>query len=164
MEIWANVPGTDGFYSASNQGRVRRNAGVINRASNRPMSGKILSASPNTEGHLQVGIFGRKETVHKLVYTAHMGPVPDGQLVRHLDDVKSNNWLSNLRAGSQSDNMQDAVRNGARLGGLPQETKDKINAWVLDNPTSSSEAVRLFACSLQVSPKTVIRYRAKSLI
>lgn len=164
MEIWAEVPDTGGFYSASTHGQVRRNAGVASPVTGKVFQEKILLQTPNGDGHLQVGVFGKLQTVHKLVYTAHMGPVPAGQLIRHFDDVKSNNWLSNLVAGSQSDNMRDAVRNGARLGGLPKATKDEIKAWVLSNPTSTYMECYLFAQKLGVSPKTVRRYLVKSLI
>ena len=41
------------------------------------------------------------------------GPNPLGAtLVRHLDDCKTNNALTNLAWGTRSDNAQDAIRNG----------------------------------------------------
>ena len=41
------------------------------------------------------------------------GPNPlDYNMVRHLDDCKTNNTLTNLAWGSQSDNMRDCIVNG----------------------------------------------------
>ena len=52
--------------------------------------------------------------VHVLVLEAFVGPRPAGHEGRHLDDVRSNNTLSNLAWGTQGENYQDALRNGRR--------------------------------------------------
>lgn len=65
---------------------------------------------------------GRKyaKTVHSLVAAAFLGPRPAGHEVRHLDDNKLHNHVSNLVYGTHSDNMRDAARNG-RIGNEPSE-------------------------------------------
>lgn len=50
--------------------------------------------------------------VHWLVLEAFIGPRPKGELGRHKDDDPDNNNLTNLEWGTQSDNVQDAIRNG----------------------------------------------------
>lgn len=55
--------------------------------------------------------------VHVLVADAFIGIKPDGQIVRHLDDNKSNNHPSNLAYGSLLDNVADRKRNGGYVGG-----------------------------------------------
>jgi hypothetical protein len=55
--------------------------------------------------------------VHCLVLLAFVGERPEGQVVRHLNDVKTDNRLHNLSYGTQSENAYDAVRNGKRIAG-----------------------------------------------
>lgn len=57
---------------------------------------------------------GRSKTieVHRLVGLAFLAPMPNAsRLIRHLDDNKANNRLSNLAWGTERDNFDDAVRN-----------------------------------------------------
>ncbi len=45
--------------------------------------------------------------VHELVLTTFVGPRPDGMLVRHLNDIPTDNRLENLAWGTKSENQQD---------------------------------------------------------
>ncbi|MFB7114084.1 HNH endonuclease [Streptomyces sp. NPDC056291] len=47
-----------------------------------------------------------------MVYAAFHDVIPTGLAVRHRDGDPTNNRLSNLELGTQSDNMHDAVRHG----------------------------------------------------
>ena len=50
--------------------------------------------------------------VGRLVLLAFVGPLPDGLLMRHLNDVATDDRLVNLEYGSFSENSIDVVRNG----------------------------------------------------
>lgn len=55
----------------------------------------------------------RKEFVHRLVALAWIGPPPfAGAFVLHADDDPTNNHASNLRWGTQVENMEDRYKNG----------------------------------------------------
>lgn len=58
-----------------------------------------------------------QQLAHRLVWSAFNGPVPDGMVIRHLDDDPVNNALSNLAVGTYKDNAADSKRNGHALGG-----------------------------------------------
>lgn len=118
MEAWAAVPGYDGIYEVSNQGRVRSldrvivtKRGVSRRTPGseiKPFAGDpywrvTLSNAPRPP---------RTAAIHSLVLEAFVGSRPAGLVARHLDDDHDNNRLSNLAYGTQSDNSFDAVRNG----------------------------------------------------
>ncbi|WP_344395804.1 HNH endonuclease signature motif containing protein [Streptomyces asiaticus] len=49
---------------------------------------------------------------HRAVYSAFYGSIPAGALIRHIDGDSLNNRLSNLAAGTQKENMADAIRHG----------------------------------------------------
>lgn len=54
----------------------------------------------------------RRHRIHRMVATTFLGPLPPGQVTRHLDDDKLNYRLDNLQYGTKSQNMNDAVANG----------------------------------------------------
>lgn len=115
--MWLPVLGFEKSYQVSNFGKVRS----IDREGWRPhssgqvkviMKGKILKPAASRSGHLTV-VLGRNNTkqVHALVLTSFVGVCPEGLECRHLDDNPSNNHISNLKWGTRSENLYDAVRN-----------------------------------------------------
>jgi hypothetical protein len=56
--------------------------------------------------------FVRKQVrLHTIIAELFIGPCPEGFIIRHLDDDKENNQVSNLAYGTDYDNKQDAIRN-----------------------------------------------------
>jgi len=101
-EIWLPISGFD-KYEVSNLGRVKSHH----------RNGRILRPGLSNFGHLSV-VLGRGNTrmVHALVLTAFAGPRPPGMECRHLDGDPTNNHFDNLRWGTRSENILDAVAHG----------------------------------------------------
>lgn len=92
------IPGYEGLYSASDTGRIMSH-----------VSRKFLSDTPRPDGYCQVCLFlGRSRRnyyVHRLVLAAFEDyDLSSDTPVDHIDGLKSNNRLSNLRAVSQTEN------------------------------------------------------------
>lgn len=93
MEEWRDVPGYEG-YMVSDLGRIK--------SLNYNHTGKeqILRPGKGRNGYLQVVL--RKDgnrknfLVHRLVWEAFNGPIPEGMQINHNDEVKTNNNLENL--------------------------------------------------------------------
>lgn len=126
IEVWKPVVGYEGRYDVSDLGRVRSLDRVEeylrqDQYSGRTLvirrfhRGRLLRAGRTASGHLSV-VLGRGQTkqVHVLVLEAFVGPCPEGLECCHHDDDPSNNRLGNLRWGTRSDNLNDAVRNGKK--------------------------------------------------
>ena len=118
-EEWRPVPGYEGRYSVSNQGRVRREGREYTDAVGRLYYLSEIVLVPHTapSGHQQVALIdgdhkARSKLVHHLVLLAFVGERPDGMEACHYNDTPSDNRLVNLRWASRSDNMRDRVRNG----------------------------------------------------
>lgn len=109
-----SIPFADGYY-VDDQGNVYSkwiNKGVHGLAKGSVL--KKLKCSTSKSGHVTVR-FGRKNKailVHRLVYEVFNGEIPDGLVVRHINDVPNDNRLINLKLGTQKDNMSDAMING----------------------------------------------------
>jgi hypothetical protein len=88
---------------------VSEDGDVHSKYINRSMKHNI-----DLDGYHRVDIHGKHMKVHKLVYNTWVGDVEPGKLIRHYDDNRDNNHLSNLVVGTQKDNIADAIRNGHR--------------------------------------------------
>lgn len=77
---------------------------------------QALSSDVGEQGHRRVTLYrdgaSTRELVHRLVLTAFARPAVAGEQGRHLDSDPSNNVISNLAWGSQSDNWGERVRHG----------------------------------------------------
>lgn len=115
MDLWASVPGYDGFYEVSSYGNVRsltrqvpygRHQGMVykGRDLKQFVSGKYLSVKLARAG------VTKTVYVHEMVLLAFEGrrPSTDGRCeIRHLDGDKMNNRLDNLKYGTVRENFAD---------------------------------------------------------
>jgi len=116
MENWREIAGTEGNFEVSDRGRVR-NIDYISPKGRR-IKAKIKKLYREKNGYLRVRITvdgeGKMCYVHRLVAGAFIhNPDPKGNTYTlHGDDNPSNNYVSNLRWGSQQHNMNDKVERG----------------------------------------------------
>lgn len=119
VEIWKPVPGYEGYYEASNLGRVRS---VDRLIKSRPPGialrrGKLLVQFKNDPlGHLGVKLSrdgkSRTQFVHRIIMETFVGPLPEGMCVCHGPAGITDNRLSNLRYDTVTENNRDTVRDG----------------------------------------------------
>lgn len=108
-DSWLPVAGFDGYF-VSSSGRVCSIDRIVNGNYCR---GRLLRPGRKADGHLTVALGrGKSRQVHELVLTAFVGPCPEGCEGLHADDNPAHNLLSNLRWGTRSENISDAIGNG----------------------------------------------------
>ncbi len=77
---------------------------------------KLLKGVLNPDGYPVVRLYkdrkGRFFKVHQLVLLAFNGLRPSGMEARHLNGVKTDNRVENLRWGTRQENMADRERHG----------------------------------------------------
>lgn len=110
-EIWKDIPGYEGLYQVSNQGRVKsfpRN-GTRNEE-------RILKTTPGAYGYHRVGLYKNNNPktvkVHAIVALAFIGKRPDGMTINHKNGIKSDNRPDNLEYCTIKENLQHAHRTG----------------------------------------------------
>ena len=116
-EVWKDIPGYEGKYQASDQGRIRSVDRRVRCAHGayRLMRGRVLKpAASKYNPHLLVvlGHGNPGSPVHQLVALTFHGSRPKGQDVRHLDGDPKNNRADNLAYGTRTDNILDVYRIG----------------------------------------------------
>ena len=113
VEVWKAIPGYEGFYEVSDQGRVRSVDRMVHnpRGLDRLMRGRVLKRQTSNNGYYTVGLskLGKPamHPVHRLVAYTFLGTRPDGHHVRHLDGNPLNNRLENLAYGTPQENEDD---------------------------------------------------------
>lgn len=124
-EVWAAVPGWEGLYEVSTEGRVRSldRIMMVRRHGKRVPQryvGRVRSLTPNRDGYLRAELSngdGTRTTVsvHTLVLLAFVGARPDGMEALHRDGDPSNNRPGNLRWGTHAQNVRDAIDHGTHV-------------------------------------------------
>lgn len=139
-ERWLPVPGYEGEYEVSDQGRVRsldryRTFRLRSKEVTRFWPGKILKpfVSGRVSRSASVATGGKSEhaylyveltrpggerlarPVHRLVALAFLGEPQPGQEVCHGDQGRMVNTVENLRWGTRSENSHDALRDGTHV-------------------------------------------------
>ena len=107
-EIWKDIPNYEG-YQVSNLGRVK--------SLERPyrVNERILKPQLSNKGYYQIGL--RKNSVrkfysvHRLVYEAFNGPIPENMQVNHINEIKTDNRLENLNLMACKENINYGTRN-----------------------------------------------------
>lgn len=123
MEQWRDIPGYEGRYQVSDQGRVRSLARVVkllNRwgaPGSRRVPGRVLQ-SGSCKGYRIVNLSvegnARTQQVHRLVALAFLPG--HGEVVNHINSLKDDNRLANLEWASKSYNQRHAVARGILVG------------------------------------------------
>ena len=115
-EIWKDIPNYEG-YKISNLGRVKSLERIDARGNKRKE--KILKPSIDRKGYYRVALCKnskvKKYYVHRLVYEAFNGQIPEGLQVNHINEIKTDNRLENLNLMTAKENSNWGTRNERRV-------------------------------------------------
>lgn len=113
-EQWLPIPDYEGWYSASNAGRIRRDRSHIGTR-----AGYILKPKVERNGYLRLMLVKQGErkshSVHRLVAAAFLGACPDAHSVNHKSGDKTDNRPVNLEYVTVAENNRHAFRTGLNL-------------------------------------------------
>ena len=110
IEEWRDIKGYEGFYQASNLGRVRSLDRIVVYKNGRThlQKGRILCFGVQDKGYNNIQLYkngvGKTKLVHRLVWETFNGEIPKGMQVNHINEVKTDNRLCNLNLLSCRDN------------------------------------------------------------
>lgn len=116
-EIWADIPGYEGIYQASNYGNIKSldrlgtykmRGGITTRI----FKGTIIKQHKSPHGYMRVPLYKNMKmkscVVHRLVLMAFSG-VNNAQ-VNHIDGDKLNNRIENLEWCTQQENNIHCIK------------------------------------------------------
>lgn len=121
---WKEVPGFENRILVSNTGKVRHKM--------RRGWSAITTPKPDNCGYCTIrpreGDRRSSIAVHRAVWLAFKGPIPQDKTIDHIDQNRSNNNLENLRVASGEEQRANTTITKSRRDGRP------ILVWRLDEP------------------------------
>lgn len=162
-EVWRDIPGYEGFYKASSQGRIRS----VNRVtSTKKCEGKILRQYDKGNGYYVISLCknGNQKTnlVHRVIAQTFLENTKKLPQVNHKNGIKSDNRLINLEWCSRSENIQHAFKNGLikspakGLTGYKSSKGKEIHQFDLDgNHLNTFGSARQAAISINASRSSI---------
>ena len=102
-EVWKDVPGFD--YRVNNKGVVVNSSGKVIKDRPKNKTSKYRRISLCKDGKKYFFF------VHRLVWEAFNGPIPEGIQVNHIDENPENNSLDNLNLMTPEENSNYGSRN-----------------------------------------------------
>lgn len=121
-EQWKSIDGYVGIYEVSNLGRVRGVDRVYMRKNGSPYrkKGTILKPCLSNSGYLFVCLKNNNARsncyVHRLVASAFIENPDEKKEIDHINGIKSDNRLCNLRWVSRSENLTNPICIAHRSG------------------------------------------------
>lgn len=114
-ETWRDIPGYEGKYQVSDYGRVKS-----------LLTDKILRGDSHRYTQVVLCKDGIKthKLVHRLVWEAFKGHIPQGMQINHMNEIKTDNRLINLSLTTIKENCNWGTRN-KRLSEVQLNDKKK---------------------------------------
>lgn len=133
-EVFTDIHNFEGMYQVSNLGRVRSCDRII--CNGRFEKGKIMKPCKTKKGYLRVYLCkdGKQYTysIHRLVALAFI-PNPDNKpCIDHINGIKEDNNVKNLRWCTNRENVHFSMDNNTRHIFTPDESKCSRKVAKLD--------------------------------
>ena len=122
------ILGYEELYWASNFGRIK--------SLNYHRTGKEKILRPEkTRGYLQVLLYKDRKRhmfrVHRIVWEAFNGPIPEGMEVNHVNECTWDNRLENLNLLTHKENNNWGTRNKRAGNGIAKSRRKMVNQYTL---------------------------------
>lgn len=118
-EIWKDIPGYEGIYQASTEGRIKR---IMHRTH---ATNKLMKYGQNKNGylhlHLTVNGVGSCLLAHRLIALTFIPNPENKPEVNHKKGIKSDIRVSELEWSTTSENIQHAFDTGLKISSKGSE-------------------------------------------
>ncbi len=94
------------------------------------------AGSPSNSGHRNLRVQGKMMKEHRAIWIMHHGPIPDGLEVDHLNRIRDDNRIENLRLATRGQNQHNRKLNTNNTSGTkgvywhPAKGKWVARVWV----------------------------------
>ena len=90
-----------------------------NKFSRNPMAMKdSVAGTLHHSGYYQVQVDGKLYMVHRVIWCMFNGDIPDGHEIDHINHIRDDNRLENLRVVTKQGNKRNRSRNKSNTSGV----------------------------------------------
>lgn len=90
-----------------------------------------LGANVDSNGYINVKLDGFTHKVHRLIWEYKYGPIPEGMQIDHINGVRNDNRIGNLRLATRLQNSQNRKKRTDNSSGATGVTYNKSTGfWV----------------------------------
>lgn len=147
-ENWRDIKDYEGLYQVSDQGRVRSLGNGKTHKSSRILK---ITTGGSSRKYLRATLYKngvpRFYSVHRLVWIAFNGPIPEGYEVNHINECCTDNRLENLNLLTRKENNTW----GTRL----DRVSDTLGKWVIQL-SKNNEILHFYPSASKASKTTKI--------
>lgn len=114
-EVWKDIEGYEGLYQVSNLGRVKHLATykIDSRGREWRTPERLLTPILNRNGYYRVSLSkegrGKYIYIHRLVATAFIPNLLNRACIDHINTVRTDNYVNNLRWVDHQENMMNLI-------------------------------------------------------
>lgn len=165
-EVWKDIPKFEGFYQVSNLGRIRSK--WRNRHYSESYDYKVIKGcySPK-HGYFSVFLRNlngetRHEAIHRLVAEAFIKNTEGKKYIDHIDTVKTNNKVTNLRWVTAKENCLNPITRQKRSESAFRTAKrggDNNRAVTVFQYDLNKNFIASFSSAIDASKSTGVNYR-----
>lgn len=143
-EEFVDIKGYEGYYKINIHSDVYSLDRTIERGKNGDVFIKAIKIKSriNSNGYPSVGLSKNNKVIHyplhRLIAQAFIPNPNNHLLVRHLNDIKTDNRIENLSWGTYKDNAQDSILNGT----FSYTKKGKEHHWFGRKVTPNNKGLK----------------------
>lgn len=160
-EEWRDIKDYENMYQISNIGQVKSLEHYVQQKNrwgqtiSRIQKSRLMKIHINKNGYFRVVLhkngIEKNYSVHRLVYEAFVGEIPQGMQVNHINEIKTDNRVVNLNLMTPKENSNWGTRN-ERVSG--KQTNGKNSKPVLKIDPISNEIVAEFPSTKEAERQT----------
>jgi HNH endonuclease/AP2 domain len=83
-----------------------------------------------SNGYLSLIYKRRYYSFHRVIWTMHNGVIPDGMVVDHINNNRSDNRIENLRLATRTQNSQNTLKTSSKTSSKYKGVYKKGDRWV----------------------------------
>ncbi len=169
-EIWKEIPNFEGYYEASNKGKIRSMQRSVpnSEKGNRLSKAKEIAQNPTTRSnYLYVQLWKHNKvhrmSVHRMVALTFIPNPINKPEVNHIDGNKINNLVDNLEWVTSSENKRHALKTGLRKNDAHVEKQigTKYNAVSKYHNVTYDKSRNQWKASIKAEGKMLFQKRFK---
>lgn len=155
LETFKDIPGYEGLYQVSDCGCVRS----LNYKGNKRI--KYLRNTKHQTDYEGIDLYrdGKRKRfyIHRLVWEAFNCPIPDGYEIDHINGIRDDNRLVNLRVVTSKENSNNPITRERYLEAISQRsqnqkwieaTRKALNKPILQIDKQTGEVISEWECAM----------------